>query len=248
MRLIINLSLSYSMYMKDFLINRWKDILLVVSLFVIITLVLSTTCTSHKNNELENNLIALQDTVHVLQLKNGDLLYERRGLILEKNELEKYLDISQKNVKELERKLQSNIVTISQMKEVVRMDTIHTTDSVYVNQDTVHINFNYEDKYVALNGSSTLVDSCSQTVINTLQVDVPLTVGTTENNTIFAYSDNPYVSFSSISGAQIKTNSTKPKHWNIGVQAGFGVQYDLIHKQLGAGPYIGLGISYGFGF
>ena len=36
----------------------------------------------------------------------------------------------------------------------------------------------------------------------------------------------------------------KPKRWGIGVQAGMGVQYGTIHKQMDVGPYIGVGISY----
>ena len=34
------------------------------------------------------------------------------------------------------------------------------------------------------------------------------------------------------------------KRWGIGVQAGMGVQYGTIHKQMDVGPYIGVGISY----
>ena len=34
------------------------------------------------------------------------------------------------------------------------------------------------------------------------------------------------------------------KRWGIGVQAGMGVQYGTIHKQVDVGPYIGVGISY----
>lgn len=34
------------------------------------------------------------------------------------------------------------------------------------------------------------------------------------------------------------------KRWGIGVQAGAGIQYGTIHKQMDVGPYIGVGISY----
>lgn len=34
------------------------------------------------------------------------------------------------------------------------------------------------------------------------------------------------------------------KRWGIGVQAGVGVQYGTIRKQMDIGPYIGVGISY----
>lgn len=34
------------------------------------------------------------------------------------------------------------------------------------------------------------------------------------------------------------------KRWGIGIQAGAGVQYGAIHKQMDIGPYIGVGVSY----
>lgn len=38
----------------------------------------------------------------------------------------------------------------------------------------------------------------------------------------------------------------KEKRWSIGIQAGFGVQYGIIHKTVDIGPYIGVGIQYRF--
>ena len=40
----------------------------------------------------------------------------------------------------------------------------------------------------------------------------------------------------------------KPKRWNIGFQAGLGFQYDILNNRAGIGPYLGVGVSYGFGF
>lgn len=37
-----------------------------------------------------------------------------------------------------------------------------------------------------------------------------------------------------------------PKRFGIGIQAGLGVQYDAIHKQFGAGPYLGVGFDWRF--
>ena len=37
-----------------------------------------------------------------------------------------------------------------------------------------------------------------------------------------------------------------PKRFGISIQAGLGVQYDAIHKQFGAGPYLGVGFDWRF--
>lgn len=75
-------------------------------------------------------------------------------------------------------------------------------------------------------------------------MDVPLTFYVTGKE-IAVKSKNPYVNFTEIQGAR---NITKPKRWNVGIQAGFGVGYNLLDKNLTLGPYIGVGVSYGFNF
>ena len=40
------------------------------------------------------------------------------------------------------------------------------------------------------------------------------------------------------------TTREKTKRWGIGVQAGVGLQYGTIRKQMDVGPYVGVGISY----
>ena len=43
-----------------------------------------------------------------------------------------------------------------------------------------------------------------------------------------------------------KTITCKPTRFGVGVQVGFGACYGLQSKQLDAGPYIGIGLSYNF--
>ena len=42
------------------------------------------------------------------------------------------------------------------------------------------------------------------------------------------------------------TEKRRPTKFGVGVQVGFGGTYGLVHKQLDAGPYVGVGISYNF--
>lgn len=37
-----------------------------------------------------------------------------------------------------------------------------------------------------------------------------------------------------------------PKRFGFGIQGGIGIQYDMTHKQFGAGPYLGIGIDWRF--
>ena len=85
--------------------------------------------------------------------------------------------------------------------------------------------------------------------LDSVAMNVPLTVGLTDDYQIFVKTANPYVSFPSIDGAYIKApEKVKSKHWNVGVQVGFGVQYGTIKKSFDVGPYVGFGVSYGWCF
>ena len=121
-----------SSYILNFIKKYWKNILLFLSLIIIIILLMNTTCINNSNNNLQNNIKALTDSVQVLELKNGNLLHEKQSLILEKKEIEKYLDISNKEIKEIEKQLNSSLALISELKTNIRIDTIITTDSLII--------------------------------------------------------------------------------------------------------------------
>ena len=241
---------------KTFFRDNWKNILLVIFFLIIIVLIMSTTCTSQKLGKAENNINALTDTLHTYKLKNGELMYEKQGFISDKNELEKSIGIKEKEVKELEKKLKSALSTIAKLQAEVRIDTIHAIDSVEVLPDsTYNCHFNYNDKWLSLNGTTSIkLDPFnSHTIINNINMEVPLKVGTTKDNKWFVTSENPYVLFTSVDGANL--DKAKPKRWSIAVQGGIGVIFgygisgspDGIVRTgwiLGGGTYFGLGITY----
>lgn len=241
----------------SFLKCNWKNILLVIFGIVIIALLMSTTCTRQKLEKAENNIEALTDSVHTYKLKNGELLYEKKGFIAEKKELEEYIGVKEKEVKEIERQLKSALATIAKLMAEVNIDTIHTTDSVEVLPDsTYNCHFDYNDRWLSLNGvTSVHLDPFqSHTIINNINMEVPLKVGTTKDNKWFVTSENPYVQFTSVEGANLE--KAKPKRWSLGVQGGVGAIFgygisgcsaDGIVRTgwlVGAGGYVGLGITY----
>ena len=230
-----------------------------VFFFVIILLIMSTTCAHNKLDIAENNLKALNDTLNTYVLKNSELMYEKQGFIAEKAQLEQYIGVKEQEVKEIEKKLKSALATIAKLRAEVNIDTIHTVDSVTVLPDsTYRCHFNYGDRWLLLNGvTSVHLDPFnSHTIINNINMEVPLKVGTTKDNQWFVTSENPYVQITSIEGANLE--KAKPKRWSFGIHGGLGLVggVGLVGTQFkgittsntGAGWFVGAGGYIGFGF
>lgn len=233
------------MAIVKYIIKYYKEILILI-FSIIIGIFLCSTCSSaRKTKNLEHNLKALTDSVREVTLKNGDLMYEKQLLILEKNELESYLEISKKEVKDLEKKLNSSLAYISKINGEIRYDTITCIDTIYRAPDGVlNVDFDYSDRWTNIKGTTVITDySRAQTQITDLKVDVPLTLGVTDDFKIFAKSDNKNVSFSQINGAAIESK-IKPKRWGMGptVTVGLYGGYDFIH----GAPSIGMGVMVGW--
>ena len=229
--------------------SKIKNVLLIVISIVCVILLLSTTCANRKNKQYEENIEAYKDSIHTLILSNGELLAYKQSFTDENKNLHEYLNLSEKKYKELERKLKEKIDYISELESNVRVDSIIIRDSVYLRDDSVLvIPFGYQDKWVAFGGETVVYDStCAETKVDSVCMSIPLVVGFDRNNKFFAETENPYVKFTSINSA-VTYKEEKKKRWNIGVQLGFGAQYDLIHRGFGVGPYLGVGVSYGFDF
>lgn len=211
----------------EWLKKNWKNIVL---LFFIVVICLLTILLSKSKNSLynaETNIKALTDTIHSYKLENGELLTSKYGLIVEKEELTKYLETTEKEKKNLEKKLNSSLAYIAELKTSVRIDTIYTIDSIFIDtNDVTNINFKYTDEWVYVDGSTKFKDiKDSKTTINTININTPLKVGLTEDNQFFATTPNPYVKISDIDGAKVLTKTTKPKRWGMGPTITFGLGY-----------------------
>ena len=196
----------------------------------------------------EQNLIAYKGKMEQLELKNGELLTTRDSYLLDKYKLEEELGITKKEVKDLEKKLESTLAYISNIESEVRIDTIETVrDSIiYINDSDIDIKFNYSDEWLSFNGLTQIRNIQSNTSLGDVNIKVPLTIGLTDNYKIFIQSDNPYVNFTSMEGAVIDGSKLiqKQRKFGLSVQGGFGVTYDILSKGLGVGPYLGLGVHW----
>lgn len=231
--------------------NKW---IIALSASCIILLTLLSIVISSKNNsidELNQNLKASKTQIEQLELKNGELLTTRDLYISKESELKNILDITEKEVKELKKKLGSTLTYISDIQSRVEFDTIFAVkDSIiYITPQTIKNNFKYGDEWVDLRGESlmNLTDSTSQTTINKLSINVPLRTGITDNYKIFIQSDNPYVNFTSIEGAVLdKSKINKKQRWSHGISFGVGVQYGIVSKRFDVGPQIGYSLHFNF--
>lgn len=231
--------------------NKW---IIALSASCIILLTLLGIVISSKNNsidELNQNLKASKTQIEQLELKNGELITTRDLYISKESELKNILDITEKEVKELKKKLGSTLTYISDIQSRVEFDTIFAVkDSIiYITPQTIKNNFKYGDEWVDLRGESLvdLSDSTSQTTINKLSINVPLRTGITDNYKIFIQSDNPYVNFTSIEGAVLdKSKINKKQRWSHGISFGVGVQYGIVSKRFDVGPQIGYSLHFNF--
>ena len=238
--------------------NKWSKIIgYSIVVLLIILLISGLGKMSHDLKVARHNLDVTRDSIEVLELKNGDLVYEMSSYILEKKELERYLNISRAEVKELEKKLDSKLAYISNLEAQIRYDTLVSKDTASVSGDTVYINIGYKNDWINIDGFTTLHNGWSTTQYNSITVPAPLRVGLTDNYNIWVESKNPYLVITDIEGAAIQGSSiyTKPKRWSLALQLGVGglVGYGVCIPPsgtvnsgiiIGGGLYFGLGASY----
>ena len=207
-----------------------------------------------KNNNIaviENNLKAATEEIEVLKTANGELLAKKQSYVTTINNLEDYINISKKEVKDLQKTLNDKILYISELETLIDIKPTEVHDTTVIYKDsTFNFTFNFSDKWYKLIGNSSFDFNRVKTEINTLYVNVPLRVGLTNDWKIFVTTQNPYVVFNDIEGAlldkEVYLKQQKKKRWGISVSAGMYAGYDLLSKNIYIGPGIGCGISYTF--
>jgi regulator of replication initiation timing len=81
-----------------------------------------------KIDVLENNIIGYRDSLKTVELKTGELVSYKQSLILNNDALRKELNMSKKEINELEKTLNSKISQISKLNAMLNVkDTIYDT-------------------------------------------------------------------------------------------------------------------------
>ena len=150
---------------------------------------------------LEQNYLAARDAIEVLEMKNGDLLYEKSLYILNEKELTSQLNIAKEDIKDLKNKLNSALNTISKIQGTIQYDTITIPgDTIRIIEPNTYIHqFNYNDQWLKLSGETTINNNFAQTSIYNISVPVDLVV----DNMIFLH-DNAW-SLSSLERIDVNT-------------------------------------------
>lgn len=241
--------------------KTWGLIVETILAVIIIVILLTGWCNTRGQLDISNhNLQVAQDSIEVLELRNGDLVYEMSSYILEKKDLEKYLDISKAEIRDLEKQLKSKIAYISNLEGQAKYETIYVHDTVKVHGDTTDINIGYRDDWITIAGRTSLIGNLAHTRYDSIVVPTPLRVGLTDNYNIWVESKNPYLTITSIEGAAVQGSSVfqKPKRHSIGLNiglglgAGYGVcippSGGTVNSGIILGPvvYVGVGYTYKF--
>lgn len=201
------------------------------------------------NDNWRHNYEVLQDSVRVIETKNGELLYENGSLILDKKELSDALDLSKQQIKDYEKALGSKLAYISKLEAQLKVkDTITITNIVH---DTINNSYimSYKDDWLKFDEKLSLKNPNNPTLdVYNISMNVPLKVGLGDNYKIFVTSPNPYFNVTDIEGAVIDGGQFAKKQcrWSLGAYAGFGGGYGIISKKFDIGPQIGIGVGFRF--
>ena len=226
-------------------------ILIAEALVFILILGSITKCQSDKIDRLEHNISAYKDSIEYVEMKNGELMAMKESLILSESEAREELKITKDELKDLKKKLDSDIAYIAKLESKIGIK-----DTVWMKPDTVFVKdgvsikkFNWTDKWTSINASvqgSSIDDS--KLGISGIKMNVPLELGLTDDYKFWVKSENPHITFTDINSAVIDNSSVKQKEKRLhhGIYVGFGVQYGLFGKQWDFGPQAGYALMYSF--
>lgn len=197
----------------------------------------------------ERNIDAYQTELSQLKTQNDELIVFNNTYKLKINELDKELGISKQEVKDIQNLLNDKIAYIAHIESQINVDTIHTVTYIENKDSLVKLNFGWEDKWLDLKGKVYYnpLEDISNIYISKLKINMPLIVGITDDYKIFAKTDNPYIKITALEGAEVDRNMFQRKwDWNWTFQAGIGLTYGLVNRQIDLGPTVSWGLELRF--
>lgn len=193
---------------------------------------------------------AMNDTVTHYITKNGESA--AKILALEESDYKKFISINFKDslITELQKRVayykgKAESVTNFDAIGNVSGSSVTMIDSTFISDcDSLFPIYtsNYKDDWINL----TTRASRDSTSFNLNYKDTYTISQLNDKNGDYVeiINQSPYVLVDNIRTFRIKQPTYKAKKWGVGIQTGFGAFVDLSNKNLGYGPYIGIGISY----
>ena len=242
-------------------IIKYRDIVFVVVLILAIMFGINSCQKRQIERDIStHNINALLDSMKVTQSKLNGVIYSRDALLITKDDLEKALGISKKQIKELNKKLDSKVTYIAKLEGDISILNKQLGDVSYTKiGDNYAIHSKDSNQYYKVGLTSNFkIDTTNYTINNLsskldyLVMPINLTTGLTDEWTIFVNTDNPYVKFTNISGAVVDKNlyipKSKQKPWALGIGVGMATGYNIGGggDNWYVGPGVFVGVTYNF--
>ena len=243
-------------------LSKYKDIVYIVIILLLVMFGIDS-CHNRKIEQdiSKHNINALLDSIEITQSKLNGVIYSRDALLIDKDDLEKALGVSEKQIKELNKKLDSKVTYIAKLEGTIAILN-KQLDSVSYTKigDSYTIHSKDSNQYYKIGLTSKFnIDTLNFNIYNLtskldyLTMPINLTTGLTKDWTIFVNTDNPYVKFTNIQGAVVDKNlyipKSKRKPWALGIGVGMATGYNLDGKDgkdFYVGPGVFVGITYNF--
>ena len=229
--------------MKEFiaLIKKYKtQIILGALLFLAVLFGINQTVA--KRNVIrqnDNNIVALTDSIHYYQGRNGELIAEKTLLLGDMHTLELANAELAQTIEDMKINNPQQVVYI----ETEIINEVHdTTWMIEPNDTLIQKAFDFSNQWRVLNGSIKLQENNLSLNIDNDKVFANYTLAIKDNK-VYLASDNPYVQYNEIQG--ITLPKTK-KNFSLGVGPTISYGYDFQHKNFAPVVGVSVGLYYNF--
>ena len=191
---------------------------------------LSSSIRSCQNNSdrYENNLHALTDSITYYQSQNGLLIASKTAFESNIKELKIANGELYSELEDMKLKLKnvSNATHFEGNMNFGERDTVYLVERDTINNSFIQ-NFDFSNQWRTLNGMVSMKNDSLSVGIKNDKVLFDYTIAMDKDNHIYIKSNNPYVTFSELSGFTVPKE--KKKHFSIG--PGISVGYDPINNK-----------------
>lgn len=252
------------------------EVLIIIGLTIISFILGFKSCENNRKYNInehtyQQNISALNDSIRTYKTKYGTLVHEKKVLISEKDEVDRYNTELSNEIKSLK----DNPIVVVKYKTKIEQtpfpvpvyleygnitwseDSTHMLLPFVWDYDTTYSDGNFRS--ISGNFIVEISDSNSANVkefiINKDVLGISFTTGLTENKDgmveIFIKSNYPNFKPTNIDGVLIDPRESKviskyfpPKRWGLGVYGGYGLTLNPQYGNINSGLQIGVGVSY----
>lgn len=227
--------------------NKISNYIIIFLSVVCVALFISNDNKREDNNILRHNIRSLTNENHLLTDDLRNAVAYGESVVLENKELRSEMDIREIEFKEIQERLNSEIIILSDMIANFKPDTIEMSDTLVIidSLGTFGNEFNYSSECISLSGRNIVRGVHISTFIDDLLISIPINLMIDDKYRVIATSkcEGVNLTFNDCFVNDDTYNSDESKV-SIGFHMGVGFQYDIISRNIGFGPQFGIGVSY----